>query len=98
MTRCSCAGGKSTRGGLERLLVSGRIQHDDEIIELNLRGLVDDKNPRVAQIVDQIIEKRLSVREVEVLVKKISEPPPPPQIIEKKEEEKLNPEKFIVQA
>jgi len=42
--------------------------------------------------VDQIIEKRLSVREVEAMVKKISEPPPPPQIIEKKEEEdKLDP-------
>jgi ParB family chromosome partitioning protein len=63
-------------------LKSGRISMGHARALLNIQS-----ESRQAQIVDQIIEKRLSVREVEAMVKKMNEPPPPPQIIEKKEDE-----------
>jgi ParB family chromosome partitioning protein len=68
-------------------LKSGRISMGHARALLNIQN-----ESRQAQIVDQIIEKRLSVREVETLVKKINEPPPSPQIIDKKgDEDKVDP-------
>jgi ParB family chromosome partitioning protein len=68
-------------------LKSGRISMGHARALLNIQS-----ESRQAQIVDQIIEKRLSVREVETLVKKINEPPPPPQIVDTKgDEDKVDP-------
>jgi hypothetical protein len=45
-------------GSAKRLLISGRIQHDDEIIRLNLRGLLDDIHARFAQVAGQFFSPR----------------------------------------
>ncbi|HMF77613.1 MAG TPA: ParB/RepB/Spo0J family partition protein [Bryobacteraceae bacterium] len=68
-------------------LKSGRISMGHARALLNVQNESEQ-----GQLVEQIIAKRLSVREVEALVKKLSERPESPQVIDNKaDQEKLDP-------
>ena len=68
-------------------LKSGRISMGHARALLNVQS-----EAQQAQLGDQIIAKRLSVREVEALVKKMNEPVQAPQVVENnQEEDKLDP-------
>jgi ParB family chromosome partitioning protein len=88
---------RSTVTNFLRLLKLGSVAQTElkagRISMGHARALLNIQNEsQQAQIVDQIIAKRLSVREVEALIKKLNEPSPSPQIIENKEElEKIDP-------